>query len=117
MKNENRLVIEKNYAIRPEPNGMTVYDKKKHKFFFFEGLTTEDVHREVPALDCAGFTAFMKAHEDRILVYASLPSVFFHQIMIPPIYEKAATVLCGCPVDNRSCLLKGRHFSTRWSVV
>ena len=35
MKNENRLVIEKSYAIRPESNGMTVYDKKKHKFFFF----------------------------------------------------------------------------------
>ena len=68
MKNENRLVIEKSYAIRPESNGMTVYDKKKHKFFFFEGLTTEDVHREVPALDCAGFTAFMKVHEDRMTV-------------------------------------------------
>ena len=68
MKNESRLVIEKSYAIRPESNGMTVYDKKKHKFFFFEGLTAEDVHREVPALDCAGFTAFMKAHEDCMTV-------------------------------------------------
>lgn len=66
MNNGNKLHIEKKYTIRPEPNGVTVYDKARHKFFFFEGLTTEDVKSEVPTLDAAGFEAFMKAHANRM---------------------------------------------------
>ena len=66
MENASKLHIEKKYTVRPEPNGITVYDKTKHKFFFFEGLTTEDVSREAPSLNAAGFETFMKAHEDRM---------------------------------------------------
>ncbi len=65
MKNGERLKIEKKYSVRQEPDGITIYDKSRHKFYFLQGLTAEDVIREAPALDQAGFEAFMKAHRDR----------------------------------------------------
>ncbi len=65
MENRERLKIEKKYLVRQEPNGITIYAKARHKFYFLEGLTTEDVKKEVPAQDQAGFEAFMKAHRDR----------------------------------------------------
>ena len=62
----NRLKIEKTYSIRTESRGLTVYDKSRHKFYYLEGMTAEDVKREVPALDVAGFETFMKNHENSL---------------------------------------------------
>lgn len=61
-----KIFIEKDYFLRDEINGLTVYERGPHLYTFYEGLSTTDIAKCVTPLTTAGFRQFIEGKRDLI---------------------------------------------------
>lgn len=60
------LMIEKDFIIRDEKNGATVYEKIPHLFTFYQGLSTDIIKQDVNPLTSGNFRSYISGQAERI---------------------------------------------------